>query len=349
MRANPKNRRRYGWILLLIAMSSCFKTNQSVNPAHSSILQFIAGDSSLSLLNTAIQRVQLDTAMSSGGPFTFFAPSDSAFRAAGLTADSINRMDAQKLLLILKYMVVNGRLSATDVPGFLKQQFSSLHPSYKPFISKSYYGIFINGIVVTHGDIELGDGVLQVIGRVAFPPAGSQLDVLDQSRDMKFFAALVRHVYTFGLLVADPNPNSSNSGQGYYYQVPVFGNTLLVPTDSAFIAYGYPDSVSVYNDSLKLIDGYFSGCCNYVAPILVPYVLNGFDFTSDFKGEFQLNHGANSLGYRWNGILNIWTSMDGMSFTGNGIALDNPVKIIGPDLIATNGVVQKINQVFITH
>jgi uncharacterized surface protein with fasciclin (FAS1) repeats len=331
----------------LLLFTSCFKKNEAISPAQPSILQFIAQTPSLSILNAAITRVRLDTAMTSGGPFTFFAPSDAAFQAAGLTIDSIGRMDAQKLLGMLKYQVVNGRLSSADVPGFLKQQFTSLAPLYSPFITKNYYGIFINGIAVTHGDIEMGDGVVQVIGRVAFPPAGSQLDAMDQSSDMKFFAALVRHVSSLNLLVANPDPYSYYTGINIWpYQTATFGNTLLVPTDSAFRAYGYPDSVSLYNDSLNVAQGLFYNG-NYVRPILQTYLFNGFDFTSDFKGQFQIGQG-NTLGFRVNTTVSLWTSLDGMSLTGVGIALNNPVKIIGPDIIATNGVIQKINQVFLT-
>jgi uncharacterized surface protein with fasciclin (FAS1) repeats len=335
----------------MLLLTSCFKKNEAVNIARPSILQYIAQTSSLSLLNAAIQRVRLDTAMASGGPFTFFAPSDSAFQAAGITLDSINRMDAGKLLRILEYEVVNGRVSSTDVPGFLKQQFTGLHPLYSPFISKNYYGIFINGITVTHGNIEMGDGVVQVTGRVAFPPAGSQLAMLDQSTDMKFFAALVRHVYSLYLLMANPDPNSYYSGLSLWQsQTSFFGNTMLVPTDSAFKAYGYADSASLYSDSVKVVQGGWDlmDNTNIQMSLIEPYLYTGFNFTSDYKGSGGLGAYMTNVYYNNHQII-LTTSLDGMSITGAGIALNNPVKITGPDIIATNGVIQKINEVFLPH
>jgi uncharacterized surface protein with fasciclin (FAS1) repeats len=336
---------KYGWMMGLIGMISCFKRNENINQPRLSILQFVAQTPSLSLLNTAIQRVQLDTAMSSGGPFTFFAPSDSAFLSAGLTLDSINRMDVHHLLQILEYQVVNGRISATDLPGFLKQQFTSLHPLYQPFITKNYYGIFINGIGVTDGDHETGDGIVQITGRVAFPPAGSQLQVLATHPDLTFFTALVNHVSVLNQLMADPNPYSTAVGlSSNPLSTPVFGNTMLVPTDSAFRAYGYADSTALYNDSINVV---YLGYSN--PPLLSLYLFTGFIFTSDLKGQFPIG-ASNVIAWRnsgGNGYL--VTSLDGMSFTGVGIAPASPVKIIGPDIMATNGVIQKINQVFISH
>ncbi len=57
---------------------------------------------------------------------------------------------------------------------------------------------------------------------------------------------------------------------------------------------------------------------------------------------------TNTVSYRW-GSGRMYTSLDGFSFVGNGIPLNNPVRIIKPDMVATNGVIQKINQVFILH
>lgn len=345
MRTSLKNIGGCGWIGLVLLLSSCFKKNEAINPAHPSILQFIAQTPALHILDSAIHRVRLDTLMTSGGPFTFFAPSDSAFQAAGLTLDSIRKMDAQKLLGILEYQVVNGRVSADALPGFIKQQYTCLHPLYQPFITKSYYGIFINGIGVTNGDNTMGDGIVQVTGRVAFPPVGSQWQIMEQSPDMTFFAALVNHVQALNLLVANPDPNSVYSGFNSYPGTTVFGNTLLVPTDSAFRAFGYPDSTSLYNDSVNVLTGYTN------PPLLGPYIFNGFFFTADLKGQIPLGGQVNGIVFRSTSSVsaNLVTSLDGMSLTGVGIAPGNPVKITGPDIIATNGVIQKINQVFITH
>jgi uncharacterized surface protein with fasciclin (FAS1) repeats len=331
----------YTCILLLLA--ACTKKVGPGNPSRSSILQFIAQTPSLSLLDSAIGRVRLDTAMSSGGPYTFFAPSDSAFLQAGITLDSIQTMDPQWLLAMLEYEIVNGRISGADVPGFFKSQFSCLHPLYQPFVTKNYYGIFINGIPISNPDNELGDGVVQVTSRVAIPPVGSQLQEMQQSKDMLFFAALVHQVYFFGRLFSSPSPVF------VYYQgvgePASYGSTVLVPTDSAFKAFGYPDSMSLVNDSATLMG--YEGNNGYVAGLLIPYIFSGFDFTSDFLGGIIMGPYADqNIGYETG---NYESTANGMSFTGNGLLQANPPTIIGPDIMCSSGVIQKINQVFVPH
>ncbi|MBN9384143.1 MAG: fasciclin domain-containing protein [Chitinophagaceae bacterium] len=332
-------------LILLTFLCSCKKDHEAINAPTPSILEYIAKEPSLSLLNTAIGITRLDTVMSSGGPFTFFAATDPAFESAGFTGDSLRRMDPRQLQDILRYNIVKGRLSSGDVPGFLKQQFTGLHPLYRPYITKNYYGIFLNGIPVIKGNIELGDGVLQVTGRVAIPPAGSQLDVMNKEKDLSFLTAFVRNVYTFRTLVADSTYSLPPTGSGGL----IYGTTLLAPTDSAFKAFGYADTTALINDSLKLVTGYYCNNCipSYQNPVFGNFTFIGFTFTSDYKGQFAIGLGTNVI--LRSGSSSFWTSLDGFSFTGNGIAQNNPVRIIKPDMIATNGVVQKINQVFLVH
>ncbi|KAI9452625.1 FAS1 domain-containing protein [Russula earlei] len=326
------------------------KTDTNVNPARLSVLDYIAQNQSLSILYTAIQRVKLDTAMSSGGPYTFFAPDNNAFIAAGLTQDSVNKMDPQKLLLLLKYHVVLGRVSSNDLAGLIKQQFISLHPVSRPFITKNYYGIFFNGIAITNPNLEMGDGVVQVINAVSNPPVGSQLQVIEQQPDLTFFAALIHKSYTLRLLLGDPNPYSYYTGtQGYMLSVPLFGNTVLAPTDSAFKAFGYTDSFAVANDTARLINGYYDASTFVSHPgFLQAYIFTGFDFTCDFMGGYQIYYSQTSAPVKFRGFNgSMYTSVDGTSFTGKGISIGNPVKIIGPNIVATNGLIQKVNQVFV--
>lgn len=335
-------------VLMLITQACQKKTDANVNIAKPAILDYIAQNKSLSILSAAVNRVQLDTAMSSGGPYTFFAPDDSAFIAAGLTLDSVNRMDVQKLLLLLKYHVILGRISSDDLAGMIKEQVISLHPTLQPFISKNYYGIFFNGITIVNPNLEMGDGVVQVINAVSIPPAGSQMNVIEQQPDLTFFAALIHHSYALRLLLGNPNPYSNYTGTSTYvntYQMPTFGNTILVPTDSAFRAFGYADSNAVAKDTARLLMGYWLTNSYYHA-ILPPYIFNGFDFTCDFMGSYQIGASGSTVQYRNGSAGSLYTSVDGLSFNGTGIALSNPVRIIGPNMVATNGVVQKINQVF---
>lgn len=340
-----------GLIVFVLVTQACQKkADTNINIAKPAILEYIGQNKSLSILNAAVKRVQLDTAMSSGGPYTFFAPDDSAFIAAGLTLDSLNRMDTQKLLLLLKYHIVLGRISSDDLAGMVKEQVISLHPTQQPFISKNYYGIFFNGIAIVNPNLEMGDGVVQVINAISIPPAGSQLNVIEQQPDLTFFAALIHSSYTLRLLLGNPNPYSSYNGLSTYnntYQLSSFGNTVLAPTDSAFRAFGYADSNAVAKDTLRWVNGFSVSVPTYIyySPFMGSYLFNGFDFTCDFMGSYQISGSGSTVRFRAGG-QSLYTSVDGLSFNGTGIALSNPVRIIVPNMVATNGVVQKINQVF---
>lgn len=329
---------KYGLLGMLILGTSCGKKNQTGNPSVPSMVQFIAQTPGLSLVNAAVQRLRLDTDLANGGPYTFFAPSDSALQLAGYTQDSMQTMDPTRLKEMFGYGIVNGRVSGNDIPGFFKAQFTCLHPLYEPFIDKNYYGIFINGIPVTSADHELGDGVVQVIGRVCLPPVGTQLQVLQASKDMRFFAALARQV-SYYQFVGNPNPYFAyyaNSGSS------VYGNTLLVPTDSAFIAFGYPDSTALVADSNDITSAAYGH-----PGLLVNYVFEGFNFTSDYLGGVIMGpYADDNIGYEA-GYYE--STLNGLSFIGNGILQTNPPTIVGPDIMGSNGVLQKINQVFVTH
>src|SRR5262249_22780990 len=149
---------------------SCTK-HQALPPVTTLVSQ-INSDTQLVILNAAVKRLQLDTAFSSGGPYTLFAPVDSAFLAAGITVQTINELSLDSLRQMVGYHIVYGRISSTDLLGFLRKRLRSL-ARYEPFISKNYYGIYINGIHVREGNISCVDGVLHKIEGVSKPPRGN--------------------------------------------------------------------------------------------------------------------------------------------------------------------------------
>src|ERR1700744_994310 len=141
---NIKSGRRwfifYAMIFLpLTFLASCKKEPaETLNKSKPSVFQYIGQNKQLSLYCVALKRAGLYNreTFSNGGPFTVFAPVDSAFISAGLTADSVNRYDSQGLALALKYSIVNGKISSTSLVGFYSESAKSLHPLYKPNIVK---------------------------------------------------------------------------------------------------------------------------------------------------------------------------------------------------------------------
>src|SRR6202000_325149 len=151
---------------------------------------------------------------------------DSAFISAGLTADSINRYDSQALALALKYSIVYGKISSTSLVGFYSESANSLHPLYKPNIVKNYYGIFFDGTpLVPGGSADLNDGVVHELQKVSMPPAGTLVDVIRQTPNLKLLAAAIK---------------ASNLEDTYSKLFPpVYGGapqyyTMFAPSDDAF-------------------------------------------------------------------------------------------------------------------
>lgn len=318
---------------LVCLVLSCKKKQEAGNPSSQTILQYIAKDPSLTLMNAAIAHCKLDTIFSGGGPFTFFCPVDSAFVAAGLTQDKINAANPDSLGFLLRYNILSGRLSTTDVVGFFTEQVSSLDSAARPFVVKNYYGFFINGIPVRQ-DVELGDGVVQKIGQVNYPPSGTLLQLIDTLPELSIFAAVMSQEPRFQALLDTLSPG-----------VPGFNNypgvTVLAPTNSAFASSVYPTADSVLRSDPNILYDVFDN-----------YFINGFQFTSDFLGGWAPNPNTARIMQLLPNAQPFAIAKDGVTIlVAYGLAppgVVNP-RVIRPNIVATNGVIQEIDQVFYYH
>ena len=90
--------------------------NQVLSPAlYDNVQEAITADSSLTYFNAALLQSGLLTTLQGAGPFTVFAPTNTAFRSAGfLTTDSINRTDPAVLTALLTYHILSGRRFVND-------------------------------------------------------------------------------------------------------------------------------------------------------------------------------------------------------------------------------------------
>jgi uncharacterized surface protein with fasciclin (FAS1) repeats len=356
---------------LFLLLASCHKEQYAATPALSTLSSYIQQDSSLSLLRLALQRAGLDSVLSSGGPYTIFAPVDSAFTAAGLTAERIAAYDTAALRNILTYHMLPGRIGSNTVTGFISDTMQSLNKQYGPIIAQNYYGLFVNGIKVTQGNIALGDGILHKLSGIAFPPTGDLLHALDSLPDTKL-AAYIFH-RSAGMMALAFNTAAlfqpSIAGQaGYhlsnYYGPGTFTNsTLLVPSDAAFAVYGFNST-----SDLDAIDSISR------TSMIVAGILFGSLFTSDFIGgryAGTVQYGYTTAAGRGalNGLmpengtliyidgqggtdyLQLYNTSgtyefgnDGLSLYGGGVAI--APRIVQPNIVTTNGVLHVINQVF---
>ena len=329
------NMKRYFYCMLLCLSVGCQKSALVRNTSNNqTILQYIAQAPQLTLLNQAITRCHLDTVFASGGPFSFFCPSDTAFLAAGLTADKIAAYDPDSLSQLLKYNMLTGKFSSADLVGFLTEQATSLDTAYKPFIIKNYFGLFINGIQVT-SQVELGDGVLLNIGSVNFIPTETVQQLLDSLPELSLFAAVSHMVPQFQALynVWSPRGFGGTGGPGF---------TVMAPTNAAMIAYGFPTTDTILQMDPTTLFNDFQGS-----------TINGFKFTSAFLGGFTVglnNNNPNNLSEFYPGLYfaiaeDGTTVLLGYPTSAVGGPSQVPPHIIRPNILGTNGVIQEVDQV----
>ena len=156
----------------------CTNINRNNRRAHESdrmknIVETAQSDGRFTTLVTALKAAQLDRDLSGPGPFTVFAPTDTAFKKfPDGTIDSLLK-DPHKFYLkkMLLYHVVNRELKAADI-----MRLGSINTvqGESILVSSSSGVIYLNGgakIITT--DIVCSNGVIHVIDAVLTPESGN--------------------------------------------------------------------------------------------------------------------------------------------------------------------------------
>src|SRR5260221_7406262 len=89
--------RGIGCLVLFFTFSCTKQQSYPASPQLQTLTSYVQQDTTLRLLNLAIQRAGLDSVLGSGGPFTVFAPTDSAFLSVWLDASAISAYDSRAL------------------------------------------------------------------------------------------------------------------------------------------------------------------------------------------------------------------------------------------------------------
>ncbi len=123
---------------------------------------------SFKTLVAAVKAADLVEVLKGKGPFTVFAPTDEAFAKLGddTIKDLLKPENKEKLVGILTYHVVPGKVMAADVVGIKKADTVQGQPiAVKVKDDK----VHINGATVVATDIEASNGVIHVIDAVILP------------------------------------------------------------------------------------------------------------------------------------------------------------------------------------
>ena len=119
-------------------------------------------------LVAAIKAAGLVNTLNGKGPFTVFAPSDTAFSKlpAGTVDGLLKPENKAKLASILTYHVIPGKVMSGDIAG---KKISVKTVQGSEISVDAMYGVKINDSNVVSADIAATNGVIHVIDKVLMP------------------------------------------------------------------------------------------------------------------------------------------------------------------------------------
>jgi uncharacterized surface protein with fasciclin (FAS1) repeats len=156
----------------LIVVAAFGLAVMSANAFAANIVETAASTGKFNTLLAAAKAAGLVGALSGGGPITVFAPTDAAFAKLpdGTVESLLLPENKAKLVAILKYHVVSGRIYAADVPT-KATHVKTLKTSGDKTIRVLRRGgkVHIDNARVIAADIKASNGVIHVINRVLLP------------------------------------------------------------------------------------------------------------------------------------------------------------------------------------
>lgn len=137
-------------------------------PAAKDIVDTAIGAGSFKTLVAAIKAAGLVETLKGTGPFTVFAPTDDAFAKlpAGTVEDLLKPENKDKLVKILTYHVVSGKVMAADV---VKLTEAKTVQGQSVAIKVTDGKVYVDGAQVIKTDIGTSNGVIHVIDTVIMP------------------------------------------------------------------------------------------------------------------------------------------------------------------------------------
>jgi len=155
-------------------------TMETVSIAETVIAAAGADPAEFTILLAAVQAADpaIVELLTSGGPYTVFAPTDAAFAAAlealGLTAEEL-LANTDLLNMVLAYHVIPGHFAAETVVAVASVQggvrVATLLPGYTVTVTASDMGVTVDSANVITTDIHASNGIIHVIDAVLLPPS----------------------------------------------------------------------------------------------------------------------------------------------------------------------------------
>lgn len=322
------------WVLSLLFITSC--KDKDATPKDTAVDLALA-DSRFSVFTKLLTDNNLVGSLKTGEPFTIFAPTNEAF--SKIDVSKFTKTDLVKLLNT--HIVRERRLLTNEIKSGLVQSPQRI----EVYLSKNSSGIFINAkSKVISPDISASNGVIHVIDNVITLPTQNLADILRGNPHFSEFLSLIA--------VARDDADISLS-----IPIPLGGPTILAPTNEAFAElYKTIPRATLFADKQKANEIFnlhrignrifsvdFPDRNQPINTALAPAVTLGppiasagfpitansdititYSFTGQYQVFFDVTNGVKVRGVR-SGIANITST----------------------DLLATNGVIHKLDRVLI--
>jgi len=131
------------------------------------IVAVASGAGSFNTLVAAVKAAGLVETLQGPGPFTVFAPTDEAFAKLpkGTVEDLLKPENKAKLVSILTYHVVAGKVMAADVKTMMAKTVNGSELNIKVADGQ----VTVDGAKVVKADVAASNGVIHVIDTVVLP------------------------------------------------------------------------------------------------------------------------------------------------------------------------------------
>lgn len=206
---------------------SCEKEKEAKAPEYTPTMEFLRSQPNLSTYTAAIEKAQLEAYTEGPGPFTYFAPTNEAFTAAGITMDSLNRMTSGAINYLLQYHILNSLFTKSDLLGAQVSVSRGTQigntASTQVFVGNGASdSAYINGANILKADNMVSSGVVHVINEFLIPPVfkGNMQSLLQNTGQHSIFIAALTKANRWATI----------AGTGPF--------TVLAPTDAAMNAAG---------------------------------------------------------------------------------------------------------------
>jgi uncharacterized surface protein with fasciclin (FAS1) repeats len=299
-------------LFLALYLSGCYQNIPATSPPNT-ITNVVSTDSRFTILRAAVVKAGLSDFFS-GGLYTVFAPTDEAFRAAGI--QNVDGLTASQLDAILKYHTLLYRTPAAAIQSGTNLPVASVLGGTNGtlYITKNGGAVSVNGRRVTAADVPTTNGIIHVIDGVLLPPSGDVVaTVLADPQNYSLLAAAVNRAGT-----------TITSALGTATSI-----TLFAPTNQAFIDAGLSATAIAAATPATL------------ARVLSYHVVPGRVFST------QLTNGLTSgtlLGP--SPLLRFGVTATSVTVLGAGNGT-NAATVTNANGLATNAVIHRINRVLL--